>query len=86
MATIRDNGLCPCPRCLTPKTHLDWMGWIPDFNFRNSNVREYLLEKVQAARDLVYRLGHSVAGTRVNGLLKLTSSVPTLVGAVLACG
>ena len=48
-------------------------------------MRAYLLEKVQAARDLIYRLGHSVAGARVNGLLKLTSSVPTLVSGALPC-
>ena len=59
------------------------MGWIPDANFRNSNIRKYLLAKVQAARDLVYRLGHSVAGVRVDDLLKLTSSVPVLVSGVL---
>ena len=68
-----------------PKTHLDRMGWIPDFNFRHGNMRAYLLEKVQAARDLIYRLGHSVAGARVNDLLKLTSSVPTLVSGTPPC-
>lgn len=78
LATIRDNGLCPCPRCLMPKTHLDRMGWILDSIFRTDKVRQYLSEKVQAARDLIYRLGHSVAGTRVNGLLKPTSSVATI--------
>ena len=83
LATIRDNGLCPCPRCLMPKTHLDRMGWIPDSNFRTNNIREYLCEKVQGARDLIYRLGHAVAGTRVDGLLKLTSSVPTVVSGIL---
>ena len=79
LATIRDNGLCPCPRCLMPKTHLDRMGWIPDINFRISKIRWCLQKKVQAARDFVYRLGHAVAGTAVNGLLKQTSSVPTIV-------
>ena len=83
LATIRDNGLCPCPRCLTPKTHLDRMGQIPDSNFRAANgIRQYLHEKVQAARDLVYRVGHAVAGARVDGLLKATSSVPTVVSKV----
>ena len=80
LATIRDNGLCPCPRCLTAKTHLDRMGQIPDSNFRTANgLRQYLRGKVQAVQDLVYRVGHAVAGTRVNGLLKATSSVPTVV-------
>ena len=55
------------------------MGWVPDSNFRLSGIRRYLYKKVQAARDLIYRLGHAVAGAGVNGLLKLTSSVPTIV-------
>jgi hypothetical protein len=84
LATIRDNGLCPCPRCLTPKTHLDRTGQIPDSKFRKAanGIRQYLREKVQAARDLVYQAGHAVAGARVNGLLKATSSVPTFVSRV----
>ena len=83
LATIRDNGLCPCPRCLTPKTHLDRMGQIPDSKFRTGNgIRQYLHGKVQAARDFVYRVGHTVAGARVDGLLKATSSVPTIVSQV----
>ena len=86
MATIRDNGLCPCPRCLMPKTHFDRMGWIPDSNFRIGNIRGYLVEKVQAARNFVYQLGHAVTGVRVNGLLKSTSSVPTLVSGVCPYG
>ena len=62
-----------------PKTHLDRMGRVPDSNFRLSGIRLYLHQKVKAAQDLVYRLGHAVAGAGVNGLLKLTSSVPTIV-------
>lgn len=62
-----------------PKTHLDRMGWIQDSNFRINQVRQYLHAKVQAARDFIYRLGHPVAGARVDGLLKSTSSVPTIV-------
>ena len=84
LATIRDNGLCPCPRCLTPKTHLDRTGQIPDAKFRIAGgIRQYLCEKVQAARALVYRAGHAVAGARVNTLLKVTSSVPTVVRYIL---
>jgi hypothetical protein len=62
-----------------PKTRLDRMGWILDFVFRSSSVRQYLRTKVQAARNFVYRMGHAVAGARVDGLLKSTSSVPTMV-------
>jgi hypothetical protein len=55
------------------------MGWILDSSFRISEVRKYLRKKVQSARDLVYRVGHAVAGSGVDGLLKVTSSVPTIV-------
>lgn len=79
LATIRDNGLCPCPRCLMPKTRLDRTGWVLDSMFRIREARQYLHTKVQVARNFVYQLGHSVAGTRVDGLLKSTSSVPTIV-------
>jgi len=59
------------------------MGQIPDSNFRTmGGIRQYLHEKVQAARSLVYRVGHAVAGARVDGLLKVTSSVPTIVSKV----
>lgn len=68
-----------------PKTHLDRMGWSLDFTFRTSGVRQYFLTKVQTARDLVYRVGHAVAGAGVDALLKATSSVPTIVSGLLSC-
>jgi hypothetical protein len=62
------------------------MGQIPDANFRTTNgVRQYLQGKVQAARDLVYQVGHAVAGARVDALLKVTSSVPTVVSKIPLC-
>ena len=83
LATIRDNGLCPCPRCLMPKTKLDRMGQHWDFEFRMREVRQYLLGKVQQARNIIYKLGQAVSGTGVDGVLKSTSSVPTVVSALL---
>ena len=59
------------------------MGRHQDFNFRLEGVREYLLVKVQQARGFVYRLGRSVAGSGVDGVLKETSSVPTIVSFLL---
>ena len=47
-----------------------------------NGVHQYFHSKVQAARDLVYRVGHAVAGAHVDGLLKETSSVPTVVSKV----
>jgi len=68
-----------------PKTHLDRMGWISDSRFRISEIRCYFYEKVQAARDFIYRAGNAVAGVRVNDLLKSTSSVPTIVSDIPLC-
>jgi hypothetical protein len=50
-----------------------------DNKFRLKNVRTYLFDYVQIARDAIYRLGAAIAGAAVNRLLKTTSSVPTLV-------
>jgi hypothetical protein len=58
------------------------MGWILDSVFRISGVRQYLHGKVQVAHNLVYQLGHAVAGTRVDDLLKSTSSVLTIVSSI----
>ena len=64
-----------------PKTNLDRMGRYWDVNFRVKDVRRYLSDKVQQARRIVYKLGQAVAGAGVNGILKSTSSVPTVVSA-----
>ena len=79
LATIRDKGLCPCPRCLVPKSKLDQTGTKHDSNFRLKNACTYLLDQVRAARDAIYRLGMAIAGAVVDRLLKVTSSVPTVV-------
>ena len=47
-----------------------------------NEVRQYFHTKVQAARDLVYCVGHAVVGARVDGLLKATPPMPTMVSKV----
>ena len=66
-----------------PKAKLDGMGQYWDLNFRLKDVRKYLSDKVQQARRIVYKLGQAVAGAGVNGVLKPTSLVPTIVSALL---
>ncbi|KAF5316669.1 hypothetical protein D9619_006659 [Psilocybe cf. subviscida] len=78
LATIRDKGLCPCPRCLVQKSKLDQTGTAYDRNTRLKNGRKYLLDCVQIARNAVYKLAAAISGTVVNRLLKPTSSVPTV--------
>ena len=79
LATIRDKGLCPCPRCLVPKSKLYQMGTKHDIKFRLKNVRSYLFDYVQAARNVIYKSAAAITGTVVNRLLKAMSSVPTIV-------
>jgi len=82
LATIRDKGLCPCPRCLIPKSKLDQTGTKHDSKFRLQNACTYLFNWVQIARNAIYKSGAAVASALVNRLLKATSSVPTLVSQV----
>jgi len=66
-----------------PKAKLDRMGQRWDIDFRVKSVRKYLMDKVQQARRIIYQLGQAVAGAGVDGMLKETSSVPTIVSAPL---
>ena len=70
LATIRDKGLCPCPRCLVPKSKLDQTGTKRDSKFRLQNDRA------------IYDSAAAIAGAAVNRLLKATSSVPPLVSQI----
>ncbi|KAK7015137.1 hypothetical protein VNI00_019203 [Paramarasmius palmivorus] len=78
LATIRDGGLCPCPRCLTPKSLFHRMGMKLDIRFRLKNIRRYLLNSVLEARRIIYELGQKIGGARVDRLLKGISAVPTI--------
>ena len=79
LATLRNKGLCPCPRCLIPKVKIDLMGQIRDLAQRISNPRNILYDVVQRARCFIYQLGIPITGAAVAQLLKPTSSVPTVV-------
>jgi hypothetical protein len=79
LATIRDKGLAPCPRCLTPKSKMDQTGAKRDTQFREKNVRKHLLDYVRAAREAIYRRAIAIGSVVIDRLLKPTSSVPTLV-------
>ncbi|KAJ7185362.1 hypothetical protein C8R46DRAFT_377085 [Mycena filopes] len=78
LATIRDGGLCPCPRCLIPKTELHRMGFARDMSARISKARQYLGKAVRTARGFIYKNAFGIGSEKVNGLLKETSSVPTI--------
>ena len=62
-----------------PKLKLDQTGTKRDSKFRLKNVRTYLFDYIQIARNAIYKSAAAIAGTVVNQLLKATSSTPTLV-------
>jgi len=78
LATIRDKGLCPCPRCLTPKTKLDLMGRRNDSVSRKT-LRTYVQDLVARARSFIYDKAIPITGAAVEETLKPMSLVPTLV-------
>ncbi|KIL62599.1 hypothetical protein M378DRAFT_12683 [Amanita muscaria Koide BX008] len=78
LATMRDKGCCPCPRCLIPKTRVDQSGRGNDAQFRLSHPRRYMPQLVNRARDFIYVMGYPISGTAVDNLLKETSLVPTV--------
>lgn len=82
IATIRDMGGCPCPRCTIPKEKIAGLGTRADQKIRVTHQRvddEVRQSKVQQARDLVYTEGYVVTSQRVEEILKDESLVPTKV-------
>lgn len=75
-------GLCPCPRCLTPKGLFTYLGLVKDMKSRISNLRVYAITKVLKAREFIYGWGNTVDGAKVGDTLGEGSWVPTLVSAM----
>ena len=78
LATIQDKGICPCPRCLVPKSKLDQLGLISDTKLRDKACN-YNMGSINKARKVIYDLGRPISGAHVQRLLKATSGVPTSV-------
>jgi hypothetical protein len=79
LATIRNRGACPCPRCKTLFSDIYKLGFISDMNSRISKARVYAMQTIIHARRFIYSLGLPVAGAAVNRLLQAESLVPTVV-------
>jgi hypothetical protein len=79
IATIKDMGLCPCPRCLTPKGLFDYLGLTKDMKCRVSNIRVYVTTKVAKAHEFIYGSGNTVDGGKVEDALGEGSWVPVMV-------
>ena len=79
LATIRDNGLFPCHRCLVSKYAIHKLGCLDDIKFRIEKTRTYLAGLVKKARKCIYKDAKAINGTAVDDVLKETSGVPTMV-------
>ncbi|KAJ6538578.1 hypothetical protein B0H10DRAFT_2254637 [Mycena sp. CBHHK59/15] len=72
LATIRNLGQCPCPRCLVTKDRLDQIGTIRDAKICVNSRRvddEGYRAYVRYARDWIYRSGRSIRSKKVETLL-----------------
>ena len=79
LATVRNNGNCPCPCCLVKKEDVFKLGQVRDLRNRLSHARSYVGDLIKQGRDFIYRLGYNVAGAAVERLLLEHSWVPTTV-------
>ncbi|KAF9464233.1 hypothetical protein BDZ94DRAFT_1216685 [Collybia nuda] len=78
IATVRNRGICPCPRCCIPMKDCDKIGWISDIKGRLGRGRTYMADLVSNGRDRIYRLGHGISSKGVEGVLKPFSLLPTV--------
>ncbi|KAI0634460.1 hypothetical protein C8Q77DRAFT_1217600 [Trametes polyzona] len=87
IATVRDKGRCPCPRCLVTFDDIVHLGEESDRNLREDRRRaddQLRMDKVSDARSLIYNDGYVVNSTRVDEILQDQSLVPT-TNAFLRC-
>lgn len=82
IATIKDMGLCPCPRCLTPKGLFNCLGLVRDMKSRMNTLRVYAVANVIKAREFIFTLGNTVDGAKVEDALGEGSWVAILVRTV----
>ena len=82
IATIRDYGLYPCPRCLIPKEDIFKIGREEDQcireELRRVDTDEWQSQVTQARKNL-YEKGYALTSEHVDGILKESSLVPTKV-------
>ncbi|KAG6913175.1 hypothetical protein DXG01_009051 [Tephrocybe rancida] len=81
VASVRNGGQLPCPRCLVLKSQLRGMGMRDDLDQRVVAVRindASQRKKVQAARKFIYELGFAVNSKSVETILKPLSLVPAV--------
>ncbi|KAI0054779.1 hypothetical protein BV25DRAFT_1816540 [Artomyces pyxidatus] len=79
LASIRQMGRCPCPRCLVQLSDAHLVGTLKDMRTRRVNVRTDDIPrryKVKLARRLIYEKNYQVDSAGVEHLLGEQASVP----------
>ena len=82
IASIRNLGRCPCPRCLITLDCVVDMGKRRDMTQRETLARIDDMSRrnrVDSAREIIYEKNYAVDGNPVENLLKVDSLVPTAV-------
>ena len=82
MATIRNLGHCPCPRCTTPLSRVHLLGTKNDRQARTSLARvddNQYRSRLSTARQAIYKQNYDVDSAAVARMLKPWSLVPTSV-------
>jgi len=83
LASIRDKGHRPCPRCLVSKQDIKNLGLSKDRQQRVQFQRVDNLQrqvKISSARRIIYEENYRVNSAAVERILKEESLVPTSVG------
>lgn len=82
LATIRNLGKTPCPRCMVPKERIKDLGTANDVARRVNLARHDshpLRSTIKRARAAIYERGKGVKSTAVEDVLGPNSYVPTIV-------
>ena len=82
MATIRNMGLCPCPRCTIPLSKVHLLGTKSDRKARTVLARldnQQRKNLVSASREAIYGQNFDIDSAAVERMLKPQSLVPTSV-------
>ena len=89
LASIRNLGQCPCPRCLIPLNRVQNLGMRRDKAQRASLARVDGLERrnrIKAAREIIYAKNYKTDSKAVEDLLRRDSLVPTAASVFCAMG
>lgn len=85
MTCLRFLSLCPCPRCLLPKSRIPMIGSKSDTKQRIQLMRadsEDRQHKIEQARKLMFVGGINITSEQIERILRPTSLVPTRVGLI----